>query len=88
MSLLVAIQTALNTAGSNQILYFPHGSYIVTDTIQINPGARIVGEAWSEIMGTGSNFEDISVPRVMIRVGTAGQTGVIEISDMIFTSKS
>ena len=69
------------------MVYFPHGSYIVTSTINIPPGTKIVGEAWSEIMGRGNAFADITSPVVMLQVGTAGQSGVVEISDMLFTGK-
>jgi hypothetical protein len=38
-------------------------------------------------MGTGSYFEDQSNPQVMVKVGNEGDSGVIEISDMLFTVK-
>jgi glucan 1,3-beta-glucosidase len=79
------INRVLSSAAGSSIVYFPHGSYIVTNTINIPPGSRIVGEAWSEIMGKGAKFEDILNPHVMVQVGTTGQTGVVEISDMLFT---
>ncbi|RFU25830.1 hypothetical protein B7463_g10508, partial [Scytalidium lignicola] len=79
------INSVLSSAAGNSIVYFPHGTYIVSDTITIPPGSKIVGEAWSEIMGTGSNFASITSPHAMIMVGSPSQTGVIEISDMLFT---
>jgi hypothetical protein len=81
-----AIQNAIQSA-AGRVIYFPHGTYIVLDTITIPPGTRIVGEAWSEIMGAGAAFSDIMEPKVMIKVGNPGQTGMVEISDMIFTTK-
>lgn len=79
------INRVLASAAGNSIIYFPHGTYMVSDTIAIPPGTKMVGEVWSEIMGFGDKFADISNPRVMIRVGTAGQTGDVEISDILFT---
>ncbi|KAF2272061.1 pectin lyase-like protein [Westerdykella ornata] len=81
-----AIKNAVQSA-AGRVIYFPHGTYIVLDTITIPPGTRIVGEAWSEIMGAGDAFSDIMKPKVMIKVGEPGQTGVVEISDMLFTVK-
>lgn len=58
-----AINNAIRTA-AGRVIYFPHGTYIVLDTITIPPGTRIVGEAWSEIMGAGEAFENIMTPKV------------------------
>jgi len=80
------INSVLASAAGNSIVYFPHGSYVVTDTIHIPPGTKIVGEAWSEIMAMGDAFADITAPKVVIQVGTVGQSGIVEISDMLFTS--
>ena len=38
-------------------------------------------------MGTGSAFQNENSPEVMVQVGTPGESGVIEISDMLFTVK-
>ncbi|KAF3910421.1 hypothetical protein ABW20_dc0105272 [Dactylellina cionopaga] len=78
-----AINSALK---SGKIVFFPAGVYRVTGQIFIPVGSRIVGEAWSQIMGTGSYFGDIANPKVMIKVGNVGDSGVIEIQDMIFTT--
>jgi glucan 1,3-beta-glucosidase len=50
-------------------------------------GTKMVGEAWSEIMGSGSKFYDISNPHVMVSVGSSGSSGIMEISDMLFTGE-
>jgi glucan 1,3-beta-glucosidase len=47
-----AINHALSENAYRKVTYFPAGVYIVTDTIQVPVGSRIVGEAWSTIMGT------------------------------------
>ena len=38
-------------------------------------------------MGTGSAFEDVDNPTVVVQVGDSGDEGVIEITDMLFTVK-
>ena len=38
-------------------------------------------------MGTGPKFGDISKPKVMVQVGKAGDTGTLEIVEMLFTVK-
>ena len=70
-----------------KIIFFDAGTYIVTSTITIPAGTQVVGEAWTTIMGSGSAFEDYNNPQVVVRVGEPGSTGVVEITDMIFTAK-
>ncbi|KAF3935337.1 hypothetical protein ABW19_dt0208341 [Dactylella cylindrospora] len=80
--------TAINSAlKSGKIVFFPAGIYKVTGQIFVPVGSRIVGESWSQIMGTGSYFADVDNPKVMIKVGNPGESGVIEIQDMIFTTR-
>lgn len=67
------------------IVFFPQGIYLVQGTIEVPVGTRIVGEGWSQIMGTGTYFGDAHAPNVMMRVGKPGDSGIIEISDMLFT---
>ncbi|OSX66163.1 glycoside hydrolase family 55 protein [Postia placenta MAD-698-R-SB12] len=69
------------------IIYFDAGVYIVSSTITIPAGTQVVGEAWTTIMGTGSNFENYNDPQVVVRVGEEGSTGVAEITDMIFSTR-
>lgn len=38
-------------------------------------------------MGTRSFFEDVSNPQVMVQIGKAGDSGIIQISDILFTVK-
>ncbi|KAI5868058.1 pectate lyase superfamily protein-domain-containing protein [Durotheca rogersii] len=81
---------AINTLLSQNIgsvIYFPAGVYIVLHTVEIPVGSRIIGSGWSQIMGSGEFFLDDHSPQVMIRVGKEGDSGVIEISDMMFTVK-
>lgn len=52
-----ALQNALYKA-LGKILFVDSGSYIITSTILVPPGSRIVGEAWSQLVARGSFFED------------------------------
>ncbi|OBT82398.1 hypothetical protein VE02_09582 [Pseudogymnoascus sp. 03VT05] len=72
-------------ANMSSIVFVPFGVYIITDTLYIPLGSRIVGQAWSQIMATGPQFQDASNPHVAIQVGSQGDVGVIEIQDMLFT---
>lgn len=46
----------------------------------------MVGEAWSVIAGTGSQFTDYNNPRPVIKVGETNSQGVVEITDMLFAT--
>lgn len=80
-----AIQRALISNAGCKVTYFPHGIYLVTDTIYIPPGTRVVGQVWSTITASGSAFEDASNPRPLIQVGKPGEVGLAEFTDMLFT---
>ncbi|KAH6723019.1 putative exo-beta-1,3-glucanase [Leptodontidium sp. MPI-SDFR-AT-0119] len=67
------------------ITFFPAGTYLVSDTIIVPPGSRIIGEALSAISAVGSKFSDADSPKAMIQVGSPGETGIAQISDMLFT---
>ncbi|KAE8148799.1 pectate lyase superfamily protein-domain-containing protein [Aspergillus avenaceus] len=69
-----------------KVIYFPAGTYIVTDTIFIPSGTRVVGDAFaSTISAVGDKFKDPSSIRPMIRVGYPGDIGLAQVSDMMFT---
>lgn len=68
-----------------KILFFPAGTYIVTNTVFFPAGSRVVGEVWSAISATGSNFYNPSAPVPMVKVGNSGDNGVAQFSDMLFT---
>lgn len=46
-----------------------------------------MGEAWTQIMGAGLNFNNQEDPNVVVQVGTPGSQGVTEITDIIFTTQ-
>lgn len=80
-----AINAVLAAQAGRTIVYFPAGTYIVTDTVFVPVGSKIVGEAWSQIMASGAKFADMNNPKTVVKVGNAGDAGVIEITDMLFT---
>ncbi|KAJ6578345.1 pectin lyase fold/virulence factor [Mycena capillaripes] len=75
-----AIKNFILKFGGCNVLLFEAGTYLVTDTIFVPAGTIIVGEI---IMGTSANFADQNNPRPVIRVGNPGDTGSVEISDMV-----
>ncbi|RAL59765.1 hypothetical protein DID88_000394 [Monilinia fructigena] len=77
-----AIQAILNKATADQVVYFDHGAYVVTDTIKVPKDIKITGEIWPMIMAKG--FNDQNNPKAVFQVGQVGDTGSVEISDMVF----
>ncbi len=83
-----ALQNAINSATSaGKVVFFDAGTYLVTKTLSIPPGAKLVGESYSVIMSSGSYFNDMSNPKPVVQVGTPGQTGQVEWSDMIVSTQ-
>ncbi len=83
-----ALQNVINSATSTgHIVYFDAGTYLVTKTLSIPPGAKIVGEAYAVIMSSGSFFNNMNSPQPVVQVGTPGSTGQVEWSDMIVSTQ-
>jgi hypothetical protein len=80
-----ALQSALY-ASVGKILYIDAGSYVLTSTVIVPSGSKIVGETWSQLAASGSYFQDPLNPKVMLKVGTAGQVGDVEMQDLLFTT--
>ncbi|EXU95088.1 pectate lyase superfamily protein [Metarhizium robertsii] len=78
---------AMLSGNVGSVIFFPAGIYQVQGTVKVPVGSKIVGSSWSQIRGTGPYFSKESDPRVMVQVGNDGDSGVIEISDMMFTVK-
>ncbi|KAJ4181537.1 hypothetical protein NW767_014124 [Fusarium falciforme] len=72
-------------ANTSSVVYFPYGVYVVTDTLRVPIGSRIIGQAWSQIMGKGTKFQNELKPRAVVQVGRRGDVGIIEIQDLMFT---
>ncbi|KAK5945682.1 hypothetical protein PMZ80_002889 [Knufia obscura] len=81
------IQQAMNQIATDKILYFDHGAYVITKTIEVPPNIRIVGEIWPMIMISGPFFQDQNNPQPGFRIGKQGDSGNVEISDMMFETK-
>ena len=69
---------------------FPFGVYILTDTLLIPPGSRLVGEAFTQLAAKGTNFADAGSPRAMIKVGNPGDTGIalFQVINILSTNAS
>ncbi|KAF9038899.1 beta-1,3-glucanase [Hymenopellis radicata] len=79
-----ALQNILNHYWGCKIIFFDAGTYVVTSTLTIPAGTQIVGEVWSVIAGRGSAFQNARNPTPVVRVGTSGSQGTVEITDMLF----
>jgi hypothetical protein len=83
---MVATVTALALASTDNLIYFPPGSYLITETIVIPPNARITGQVWSQLVSSGDFFADMTDPKPMIQAGNVGDVGTVEIRDIVLTS--
>ncbi|KAI3333006.1 pectate lyase superfamily protein-domain-containing protein [Ustulina deusta] len=53
---------SLLSGNMGSIIFFPMSVYLVKGTVHIPVGSIIVGSGWSQIMGTGSFFQDMQGP--------------------------
>lgn len=82
-----ALQKVLDSATADQVVYFDHGAYVITSTLKIPKDIKITGEVWPMIMAHGSNFQDENNPIPAVQVGQKGESGSVELSDLIITTK-
>jgi len=82
-----AIQAVLNQASANSVVYFDHGAYLITNTVKVPKNIKITGEIWPLIMASGSAFSDQSRPTPVFQVGQVGDTGSVEMSDLLFETQ-
>lgn len=83
-----AIQAALTQAASTKkIVFIDQGTYKVTKTLYVPPGSRIVGEAYPVIMASGGTWSGITKPVPVVQVGKPGESGAIEWSDTIISTR-
>ncbi len=75
------------SAGTGRPLYVPFGSYIVSSTIHIPVGAKIIGECWSQIVAKGAFFPDVNNPQPIVVVGQRYSKGTVELQDLLFTTE-
>lgn len=72
-------------ASPNDVVYFDHGAYLITSTVKVPKDIKITGEIWPLIMAGGStSFKDQANPAPVFQVGQPGDTGSVEMSDLIF----
>ncbi|EJF66026.1 exo-beta-1,3-glucanase [Dichomitus squalens] len=83
-----ALQAVFDQHAGCSLIFVDAGTYLITDTLKIPAGAQVVGEAWSVFLGSGSAFSDQSNPKVVVQVGQPGDTGIVEISDIIFATQA
>ncbi|KAJ3491615.1 hypothetical protein NLG97_g5561 [Lecanicillium saksenae] len=69
----------------NKIAFFPAGIYAVGSTVYVPTGSILQGSSWSQILGSGFYFSDITKPKVMVKVGDEGDVGTMEITEMLFS---
>lgn len=81
-----AFQSALN-AGVGKIIHVDAGTYLITRTVTVPAGTKLVGETWSQIAAYGPFFSDPNNPKVVLKVGAPGQVGDVEMQDLMFTTK-
>lgn len=82
----VTLQNILNN-NIGKIIFFDLGHYVVSDTVTVPVGTRIVGEIWSVIVANGVAFQDVEKPKPVFRIGNPGDTGMVEISELLFQTK-
>ncbi|CBF88800.1 exo-beta-1,3-glucanase Exg0 [Aspergillus nidulans FGSC A4] len=82
-----AIQKIFDSATSDQVVYFDHGAYVLTDTVKVPSNIKIVGEVWPVLMAYGDKFSDEQNPIPLLQVGQPGETGSVEISDLTILTK-
>ncbi len=81
-----AINGILKKYAGCKIVFFPQGIYRTNETIFVPAGSRIVGEVLSVISGIGSQFTNADAPAPIIQVGNAGDKGIAQFSDMLFST--
>ncbi|MCJ1473026.1 hypothetical protein MMC13_001675 [Lambiella insularis] len=79
-----ALQAVINSAAAaGNVVFWDAGTYKVTSTLTMPPGSKWVGESYSVIMSSGSFFNDMNNPQPVVQVGSAGEGGYVEWSDMM-----
>ncbi|KAF7328790.1 putative glycoside hydrolase family 55 protein [Mycena venus] len=83
-----ALQSFINKFWGCKILYLDAGTCLVTQTIKIPTGSIIVGEFWTTILASGAAFSNANSPTAVLQVGQVGETGGVEISDIVISTKA
>lgn len=81
-----SINMILSMYAGCKLIYFPAGTYIVSNTVLVPTGSRIIGDAFATVISAvGDEFMDENSPTPMIQVGYSGDVGVAQLNDIIFT---
>ncbi|KAF2024187.1 family 55 glycoside hydrolase [Setomelanomma holmii] len=82
----ISLQAILDAAAQDgKIAYFPHGTYLLTNTLVIPPNSRLWGESFTELSGSGAAFKDAANPKPVIQVGGPSSIGIAQFTDFVFT---
>ncbi|KAK5133279.1 hypothetical protein LTR08_008013 [Meristemomyces frigidus] len=83
------VQDFLDSIGTEEIAYFDHGAYLITDTIQVPNNVKMQGEIWPLFMidGSSSVFSDVNNPQPAFRVGNPGDVGTVEMVELVFETR-
>lgn len=76
-----------SAAAAGKIVFLDAGYYLVTGTVRIPAGARITAEAYPIILSSGAYFADASNPKPVVQIGQPGETGSIEWSNTVVSTK-
>lgn len=80
------INDILADSAGCSVIYFPAGTYMVTDTIFVPAGRRIVGDSFASVISAvGVKFQNPAAVRPMVKFGYPGDVGVAQVTDMMFT---
>ncbi|KNB19259.1 hypothetical protein FOXG_16409 [Fusarium oxysporum f. sp. lycopersici 4287] len=80
-----AVQAVFDSIAEDEIVYFDHGAYVITDTVKIPKNVKVVGEVWALIMAGGDkNFKNQANPKPVWQVGEEGDVGNVEMQDLMF----
>ncbi|CAK7204380.1 hypothetical protein SEUCBS139899_007136 [Sporothrix eucalyptigena] len=85
-----ALQKVIDYAtATGNVVFIDYGLYLVTGTLVVPPGARIVGESYPVLMAGGnSTFVSDSNPQPLLQVGAyTGQPGSVELSDFVLATQ-
>lgn len=80
------IQGFLDSIRTDQVAFVNHGAYVIRDTINVPINIKIIGEIWPLFMVDGSSdtFSNPSNPKPAFRVGSPGQSGAVEMVEIVF----
>lgn len=83
-----ALQRAILTAAATgKIIFIDAGTYLITKTLYIPHGSKLVGETYPVLMSSGKFFANIKSPQPVIQVGLPGEVGSVEWSDCIVSTR-